>query len=220
MISVIVPAKNEERTIERVLKSLKKKKYEIIVVDGHSFDKTREISKIHAHKVLLDNKKGKGDALRIGAENANGEILVFFDADGSHNASHIEKLVEPIIQGKAHLMIASRLTGGSDEFYGNIYDKTRLFFNKFSNLLINLRFGSKITDSQNGFRAIRKDKFQELNLVGNGFSIEQEMTMKAIRSGYLIKEIPSFEKRRKFGKSNISYKVWPELFFGFFKWYF
>src|SRR3989344_3686413 len=219
MISVIIPAKNEEKSIENILLKLRKTNYEIIVVDGHSRDNTREIAKKHAHKVVLDNKKGKGNALKIGASHAEGEILVFIDSDGSHSPNHIKKLVDPILKNKAEMVIASRVLGGSEEFSGSFENILHYVTNKIANHLINKRFKANISDSVNGFRAIKREVFYQLDLHGDGFSIEQEITMKTLKKGYRIHEIPSFEKKRQYGKSHLSISKWPELVFGFFRWF-
>lgn len=217
-ISIIIPTKNEGKSLEGVLKSLQKTGHELIVVDGHSSDNTRAIANKYAHKVVLDNKKGKGDAIKTALPYSNGDIIVFIDADGSHNSAHIEDLIKPITQGKAHLVIASRMLGGSGEFFGNPLEYFRFLTNKATNILINVRFGTNITDSVNGFRAIKKDVLQEIVLIGNGFSIEQEMTIKVIRKGYTIHEVPSFEEKRKHGSSHLTIKTWPELVINLFRW--
>ena len=83
-VSVVIPAKNEEKIIAKCLKCLKKqslKPIEIIVVDGHSTDKTFSIAKKYAHKVVKDNKKGVSDARNVGWKIAKGEIIAYCDAD-------------------------------------------------------------------------------------------------------------------------------------------
>lgn len=218
-VSIIIPTKNEEKTLEELLLKLNKVRYEILVVDGHSTDRTSIIAKKHAHKLIFDNKKGKGDALRTALKYAKGEIIVFIDSDGSHNPEHIEDLVGPIQRGQADMVIASRMLGGSEEFFGNPADYFRFLTNKVANFLINKRFKSKVTDAVNGFRAVKKNALQELDLVGNGFSIEQEMTIKMLHKGYQIIEIPSFEKKRQHGKSHLTVKKWPELIINYFRWF-
>lgn len=208
-ITVIIPTKNEERTISWIISSVKKYADELIVVDGHSSDKTREIAKELNAKIILDNRKGKGEALRLGISEAHGKAIVFIDADGSHIPEDIPKLVKPILEDKSDLVIASRMMGGSEELHGTIKQLFRLIASAVITLIINFRFGITLTDSQNGFRAIRASVAKSLNLKANKFDIEEEMIMKCLKKGFRITEVPSMELKRKFGKSNINlWKMW------------
>ena len=157
---------------------------DILIVDGHSSDNTLNIAKELGVRVVLDNKLGKGDAVRIGLKEAKHPITVFIDADLSHDPSEITKLVAPIKEGKADLVIGSRMTGGSDELHGTIEEAIRLFGSVFIGLIINYRFGVRITDYENGFRAIRTEVGNSLGLKSNIATIEQEMAMKCLKYGY------------------------------------
>lgn len=203
-VSVIIPAKNEESTIKEIIEKSKPYANEIIVVDGHSIDRTREIAERCGIRVILDNRKSKGDAVRVGAKEAKGDILVFIDADGSHKPNDIPKLLEPIIKGEADIVIGSRAKGGSDELVGTIDKFIRATGSGFITLLINLRFKTDLTDSQNGFRAIKKEVFHKLNLKRNDFVIEQEMIVNALKRGYRIAEEPSHEYKRQGGVRKLS----------------
>ncbi len=112
-VSIIIAAKNEGQGIKRILESVKPYSNDILVVDGHSNDGTKETAEKLGARFLLDNRKGRGDALKIGIENAKNPILLFFDADGSHEEKDIPNFVNPIIEEKADLVIGSRRTGGS-----------------------------------------------------------------------------------------------------------
>lgn len=202
-ISLIISVKNEAKTISQVIKRSKKYVDEILVIDGHSKDESRQIANSLDTKVILDNGKGKGAAMRLGIKKAKGNILVFIDADGSHEPKDIPKLVKPIVEKKADLVTASRGKGGSDELHGNLEKTVRLIGSAIITLVINLRFKTDLTDSQNGFRAIKRKTVRSLNLQENIFTIEQEMIIKVLKKGYKIKEIASHEYKRKCGKSKI-----------------
>lgn len=203
-ISIIICCKNEAKTIAEVVKKTRRYADEILVIDGHSRDKSREIAKKLKCRVYLDGGKGKGEAIRRGFARVRGEIIVFIDADGSHEPKDIPKLVKPIKQGKADLVIASRGKGGSDELHGDFEKMLRLIGSSIITLAINSRFKVQLTDSQNGFRAIKRKVAQRLNLKENIFTIEQEMIMKALKKGFEVIEIPSHEYARKIGKSHIN----------------
>ena len=113
--AVVIPAKNESGRIEEVIQSVQPYCDEVLVVDGHSEDATRQIAKRLGARVVLDNSRGKGDGVRTGIKKARGEIIVFIDGDGSHEPSDIPRLLQPIIDGEADMVVGSRSLGGSDE---------------------------------------------------------------------------------------------------------
>ena len=201
-ISVIVPCRNEGRNIRPVLEWAAPHADELLVVDGHSSDDTRAIAAELGATVLLDNGKGKGDALRVGIARASGDVLVFIDADGSHDPRDIPALVQPIIAGNADHVSGSRMLGGSDELHATINQFVRLFGSQVITLSINYTQGVRLTDSQNGFRAIRAEVARSLALESEIPTIEQEMVIKTVRSGYRICEVATHEYVRSNGESN------------------
>ena len=120
-ISIVLPVKNEAIGLSGIIESLLTYGEEIIVVDGHSTDNTKEIViKYPQARFVLDNGRGKGDGIRVGIREAKNEIIVFVDADGSHDPADIPDLVKPILEGNSDMVIGSRAMGGSDEFKMNI----------------------------------------------------------------------------------------------------
>ena len=117
-ITVVIPTLNEEETIGEVLSQSLKYSDDILVVDGHSQDKTTSIARSLGARVVLDHKKGKGDAIRTVPSHIGREITVFIDADGSHDPDDIPRLVQPILEGRADHVSGSRLIGGSSELHG------------------------------------------------------------------------------------------------------
>lgn len=203
LVSIIIPTKNEAGTIEEIIKQCRLYAQEILVVDGHSRDGTGEFARKSGAKVILDNKKSKGDAIKIGAKEAQGDILVFLDADGSHEISDIPRLIEPIIQNKADMVIASRMLGGSDELHGNFDQFIRNTGSSFIAVLINYRFKTNLTDVENGFRAVKKEIFKQFNVKRDDFVIEQEMVANCLKKGFRISEIASHEYKRKSGVTKL-----------------
>lgn len=201
--TITIPTRNEERMIKKIIERCRPFGDEILVVDGHSTDQTRQIAQSLGARVVLDNGKGKGAGLRIGFKEAKHEIIVFIDADGSHDPKDIPKMIAPIQQGQADLVVGSRMRGGSDELHGDIGKFIRVVGSDIITLSINYRFGVRLTDSQNGFRAIKKQAGLDIGLKEDIFTIEQEMIMKALKKGYRVSEIPSHEYRRKYGESGI-----------------
>jgi glycosyltransferase involved in cell wall biosynthesis len=204
LYTIVVPARNEEDTIGDVLRGLRGMTDDLIVIDGHSSDRTVAIAKEHGATVIEDNGRGKGDAVRVGLANARHPITVFIDADGSHDPKDIPMLVGPIAAGKAELVMGSRMLGGSEELFGSLSEVTRLIGSLVISLSINYRFGVRLTDYQNGFRAIRTDVGRALGLQSDITTIEQEMAMKCLRCGYRVTERPTREYSRRGGVSKIN----------------
>jgi len=218
-LTIVIPCKNEEKTVRDIITKCQKYSDDIIVIDGHSTDKTREIAESMNARVYLDNKKGKGDGIRVGISKALRNIIVFIDADGSHNPDEIPRLVQPIIDGKADHVTGSRGRGGSDELHGDFGKFMRMIGSDIIVLGINYRFGVRLTDSQNGFRAIKREVAQSLDLKENITTIEQEMIIKTLRKGYRMSEVPSHEYAREYGNSSVKLgKVWFRYIYSWLKY--
>jgi dolichol-phosphate mannosyltransferase len=205
-VTVVIPTLNEEHTLPDVIEGVRPYADEILVVDGHSTDRTREVAEAAGVRVILDNRKGKGAALRHVINFVTTEITVFIDADGSHDPADIPKLIYPILKDEADHVSASRLIGGSSELHGGFDEFFRLTGSSLITALINWRFKVKLSESQNGFRAIKTDVMKQLGLQENITTIEQEMIMRTLKKGFRMAEAPSHEHTRKMGYSKISVK--------------
>lgn len=202
-VSIIIATKNEGQGIKKILESVRQYSNDILVVDGHSNDETEKIAIKLGARFFLDNKKGRGDAIRIGIKNAKNQILVLFDADGSHEENDIPRFVEPILQGKADLVIGSRRTGGSFDIDVSITGIIRSAGCDFLVSLVNNKFKTKLTDILYSFRSIRASSAKRLNLKANDFLIEQEVVVSSLKHKLKILEIPSREKARGWGESKL-----------------
>jgi glycosyltransferase involved in cell wall biosynthesis len=208
-VTVVVPARDEEGLIGEIVDAVKLYGDEVLVVDGHSRDRTQAIAVEHGARVIQDHGHGKGEALRIAIEQASHEILVFIDADGSHEPADIPRLVAPIKAGQSDMVIGSRGKGGSDELHGTLEQFIRYTGSQLITLAINYRWNVRLTDSQNGFRAIRRDVAARLGLTSNLTTIEQEMLMKALKQGFRVSEVGSHEYERRWGTSKVAVsKLW------------
>jgi dolichol-phosphate hexosyltransferase len=217
-VTVVIPTKNEEGLIGEIVESVKPYADEVLVVDGHSTDRTRDIATEHGARVMLDGGKGKGQALRMSLGQASGDIVVFIDADGSHDPKDIPALVGPIQAGGSDLVIGSRGKGGSDELHGTLEQFIRYVGSQIIMLCINYRHGVRLTDSQNGFRAIRRDVGLKLGMTSNLTTIEQEMLMKALKQRYRVSEVPTHEYERRWGTSKVVvWKLWFAYLWSFFR---
>lgn len=202
-VTVVIPARNEERSLGEVLRGCRPYADGILVVDGHSADRTAEIARSLGARVIQDRGRGKGDAIRCAAAEIDTDVAVFIDADGSHDPNDIPALLHPIEKDKADHVSGSRLLGGSSELHGTFNECLRLMGSSFITAAINHRFRIRLSESQNGFRAIRMSVLRDLDLREEITTIEQEMIIKTLRKGYRMGEVPAHEYKRRFGESNI-----------------
>ncbi|MBF0120281.1 MAG: glycosyltransferase [Desulfobacterales bacterium] len=205
-ITVVIPTLNEEFTIGDVIKIVQKYTNNILIVDGHSTDNTVNTAKLFDTRIIYDNRKGKGAAIRGAISHITTPITVFIDADFSHDPNDIPLLIQPIIEGKADHVSGSRLIGGSSELHGGFDECFRLMGSSFITACINNKFKVKLSESQNGFRAIKTDVLKALDLKENITTIEQEMVIKTLKKGFRMAEVPTHEHKRKAGYSKIDVK--------------
>lgn len=205
-VTAVIPAKNEEGSLGPIIEETRRYAGNVMVLDGRSTDRTREIATRLGAPVIQDNGKGKGAALRQVASHIATPIMVFMDADGSHDPIDIPLLVAPIKQGLADHVTGSRLIGGSSELHGGFDEFLRLAGSSFITYCINRRWKIRLSDSQNGFRAIRTEVFRALPLRENSTTIEMEMIMQTLRRGFRMAEVPTHERTRVCGVSKISLK--------------
>ncbi len=201
-ISVVIPTLNEEGNIANVIsgigKVLRNYKYEIIVVDGHSKDKTVMIAKRLGARVIYDNL-GKGSALVRGLNKAGGDVLISMDADMSNEPKELIALITNIEKGYDMCAGSRFMKGGGSEDIPFI----RKIGNKFFVHLVNAIFRAQFTDMCYGYRSFSRTAFGKLRLKEKGFGIETEINIQAVKAGLKIKEIPSFEKKRESGQGKL-----------------
>lgn len=181
-LSIILPAKNEAEGLRRTLPELRSMypDAEIIVVDDGSCDDTARIA-TDLGAIVLSNPyaMGNGAAIKRGARAANGEILVFMDADGQHSPVHIDRLLEKLNEGYDMVVGARDRSGQAN--------RHRSLANKFYNWLASHMTGHRIFDLTSGFRVARATRFRQfLHLLPNGFSYPTTCTMAFFRSAYPV----------------------------------
>jgi len=200
-VSVIIPARNEAANLPHVFDTLPSWVDEVVVVDGHSTDGTAAVARALRPdaKVIAQRGTGKGDALMAGFAAASGEILVTIDADGSTDGAEIVRFVGALVAG-ADFAKGSRFSGS-----GRSDDITRVRHggNRLLNMLVNRIFGTQFTDLCYGYNAFWARHLELLAIDCAGFEIETLMNIRAAKAGLMIQEVPSHERRRIFGESNL-----------------
>jgi len=199
--SLIILTFNEIEGIKAFFEKIPFDKFdEYFAIDNYSKDGTVEFLKEKGIKIIFQDKSGRGEAFRIASRVASGDILVFFSPDGNEDPADTVKLMEAVKEGY-DIAIASRFLPQSRNDESGKFLPLRAWANQTFTFLANLFFKGNLSDSINGFRAIKKDKFKELKLDGEGFTIEYQMSIRAMKLKQRIKEIPTIEDQRIGGKS-------------------
>ena len=197
-VSVVLPAKNEAGGLPRTLDGLKSlmPDAEIIVVDDGSTDATPEIAEARGARVIRSPySMGNGAAIKRGARAAHGDVIVFMDADGQHDASCIPGLLQKLDEGYDMVVGARDWDGQAGVSRG--------LANTFYNWLATRMTGFAVKDLTSGFRAVRAEKFREfLHLLPNGFSYPTTSTMAFFRSAYPVAYVP-IPVAKRIGRSHI-----------------
>jgi glycosyltransferase involved in cell wall biosynthesis len=198
-ISIIIPAKNEEKGLTKTLPKLRMffPDAEIIVVNDGSSDGTDGLCRQHGVRTVKHPySMGNGAAVKTGARSAKGDILVCMDADGQHQPEDVERLLANLEAGY-DMVVGARTRGSQAGMH-------RALGNAFYNRLASWMTGQSIQDLTSGFRAVRADKFRKfLYLLPNGFSYPTTITMSFFRAGYSVAYIPIHAPAR-IGMSHIN----------------
>lgn len=201
-VSVIVPVRNEAKNLPHVFATFPSGLHEIVVVDGNSTDGSADVARSLSPLVRVVNQtgKGKGDALRAGFAAATGDVIVMIDADGSMDGGEISRYVEALVAGADMVKGSRQLEGGGSDDFTLLRDLgnrvLRACFNRF--------WGTGHTELCYGYMAFWRKHLDALNLTCDGFEIETMLNVRAAQAGLAVAEVPSFERRRIHGDSNLN----------------
>jgi len=187
-IWMVIPAYNEARSLERILRRLKEKNLNVIVIDDGSKDSTYTVAKLKADIVIRNEKNlGKGMALRRAItfllENEKFDYIITMDGDGQHSASDVDKFINEASKGE-NFVVGNRM----DNPQG--MPKTRIITNKLMSWLLSKMVSQSIPDTQCGFRLISRDVLEKIRFRANKFEVESEILIKAAKESFAIKSIP------------------------------
>lgn len=203
---MIIPTLNEASNLPFVLGHLPCGLFEVVLVDGHSKDNTVQVARRCRPdiRVVYQGGHGKGNALACGFAAVHGDMIVTLDADGSTEPEEIPRFVEALRQG-ADFAKGSRFARG-----GGSADITALRKggNRALVCLVNALFRTRYTDLCYGFNAFWTRCLPVLEVNSDGFEVETLLNISAARSGLKVAEVPSFERSRLHGLSNL--RAWPD----------
>ncbi len=231
LLTIIIPAYNEARTIAAVLDKVAAVPLplprELLIIDDGSRDATCQAvtdwiagnRRVSARLVRHDANAGKGAAVRTGIAAATGDILLIQDADLEYEPNDYPAILEPILTGRADVVYGSRIRGANQS--GWISRRQRLA-NRVLTALTNLLCRSNLTDMETCYKVFRADAIKPLRLTACRFDIEPEITIKLLRSGRQIVEVPiTYRGRGKAEGKKITWKdglhgLWAIVKYRFF----
>jgi glycosyltransferase involved in cell wall biosynthesis len=215
-VSVIIPALNEARNLPYVFERLPEGLFEVVLVDGDSTDGTVEVARALRPdiRVVRQNRRGKGNALACGFAASRGDIIVMIDADGSTDPREIPAFVAALLAGADYAKGSRFIAGGGS----TDITRVRRAGNFGLNLLTNALNGTRFSDLCYGYNAFWRHCLPALALDaaldtgdranalqwGDGFEIETIINVRVARAGLRMTEVPSFERPRLHGESNLN----------------
>ena len=210
-VDIIIPVYNEEDTIENILEIISNidfcgLKKNIIVVDDCSVDSTRTILKKYEDKfkiIYKDKNGGKGSAVSIGFQNATSDIVLIQDADLEYDPNDYTKLIELLKKDEADVVYGSRFLNNP---FKNFMVLSYLA-NRFLTGLTNILYGTKLTDMETCYKAMKREFVQGITIKSRKFDLEPELTAKLVKKGAKFKELPiTYNARNYESGKKITYK--------------
>ncbi|MDI9610548.1 MAG: S-layer glycoprotein N-glycosyltransferase AglJ [Archaeoglobales archaeon] len=197
-VTIVVPTLNEEKGIGSVVSEFRRLGYDVLVVDGGSRDRTREIAQKNGAKVILQTGKGKGNAISDAFRILDSDVVVLVDGDGSYPAEEVNRMLEPIKNGIADHVIGNRF----HSYEKGAFTRLNLFGNKVLNFFFRFAYGISLNDILSGYRALKKEVYKSVEIKKSGFEVEVELTVETLAKGFRVAEVPISYRKRE-GKTKL-----------------
>jgi glycosyltransferase involved in cell wall biosynthesis len=200
-VTAVIPAMNEAANLPHVFARMPACVTEIVLVDGNSSDDTIEVARALRPdvRIVMQNGRGKGNALACGFAAAEGDIIVMLDADGSTDPAEIVEFIAPLLEGADFAKGSRYATGGGSADITRIRDAG----NRALGGAVNLLFGTKFTDLCYGYNAFWRSCLPHMHVTCDGFEVETLINVRVARAGLRVTEVPSYEQERIHGESNL-----------------
>ena len=187
-VAVLIPCYNEELTIASVITDFRAElpQATIYVFDNNSTDRTAEIAAQAGAVVLSERRQGKGFVVQSMFRSIDADIYVMIDGDDTYPASEVNRIIAPILRGEADMVVGSRLHSESNSKFRQL----NLLGNCIFLSTLNAVFHVRLTDILSGYRAFSREFVKTVTLIGGGFEVETELTIKALEAGFHVAEVP------------------------------
>ena len=198
-VSVILPALKEEATIGKVIDEIPRQALaqlgydvSILVVDGNSPDRTREIAKQKGAAIIIESRKGKGRAMQTAFQAVDADFVFMLDADYTYPATHILDMLD-LLQDDSNVVIGSRLEGKIEK---GAMSRLNIIGNRLLTLMAKILYRGKTSDLCTGFWGFRGEVLKDLKLSADGFDFEADLFIQISRGGHSIAQVPIVYRRR------------------------
>lgn len=205
-VCVILPALDEELTVGKVIDEIPRQALErdgyrvdILVVDGNSSDRTRQIAQQKGARIIVEPRRGKGRAVRSIIDSIEADFVFMLDADYTYPATYIPEMLDVLRRGSP-VVIGSRLRGKREK---GAMRRLNIIGNIILTRVANLLYRTSISDLCTGYWGMRAEVIPDLNLLADGFQLEAELFAQLSRKGYSIAEVPTYYRCRE-GKAKLS----------------
>lgn len=186
-VCILIPTLNEEATIVQLIKDFQDEGFEnILVIDGHSSDRTRQFAEENGAKVVVQEGKGKGQAVQESFDLIEEPYVVMMDGDGTYLASDIYTVLQPILDGSAEQTLGNRMAN----YEPGAFTKLNLLGNQLLNKLFGFAYGVWLEDILTGYRGFTHYAIKNLSLNEMGFEIETEITVESVKNEMKIEVVP------------------------------
>lgn len=185
-LAILIPCYNEELTVGQVISKFKTilPDVKIYVFDNNSTDGTSEIAKKCGAEVIKEKRQGKGFVVQSMFKKIDADIYIMVDGDDTYDVSDIKEMIAAIENDEADMVVGNRLKTYASKSFRMFHT----FGNKLVRFLINKLFKVSLQDIMSGYRVMSRDFVKNINITSAGFEVETEMTIKAVKYGYVIKE--------------------------------
>ncbi len=186
-VCILIPTLNEEKTIEGIIKEFISIGFsDILVIDGHSTDRTVEKAKNGGARVVIQSGTGKGQAVSQAFQIITSQYVVMIDGDGTYLPEEVDKLLEPVVAGHADHVIGNRFA----HYQKGAFTGMNLFGNRILNKIFGFAYGIWLKDILSGYRAFNNEALKQIELNTTGFEVETEITVECVKKDLKIVEVP------------------------------